>query len=76
MYHLILDTPTDSDASAKYVSDKDYPKYAGVDGKPIFFNWDKEFRVATDFVIMYPKVYVKASEPLTSLSNLSRSYIH
>lgn len=75
MYHLVLDRPTDSDASIKYVSGSDYPKFAGVEGRPIFFSWDKEFRIATEYVIMYPKVYVKESEPLTSKANLSRCYI-
>lgn len=75
MYHLVLDRPTDSDSSIRYVSDKDHPKYAGVNGDPLFFNWDKEFRIATEYVIMYPKVYVKASKPFKPDEILKRCYI-
>jgi hypothetical protein len=75
MYHLVLDRPSDSDESIKFVSDTDYPKFAGVDGNPLFFNWDKEFRIATDYVIMYPKVYVRASEPFNTKKQLTRCYV-
>ena len=75
MYHLVLDRPTDADESVRYVSDDDKPMYATVQGNPIFFNWDKEFRVALDYTIIYPKIYVKESEPYTLRTKLERNYI-
>lgn len=76
MYHLILDRPTDSGESVKYVSCDDKPLYATVNGNPVFFNWDKEFRIATEYTIMYPKIYVKASKPYKVRQSLERCYIH
>lgn len=74
MYHLLLDRKYQEDR-VKYVSDKDYPKYATVNGEPVFFNFDKEFRIAIEYTIIYPKIYVKKSKPYRIKDKIKRSYI-
>lgn len=61
MYHLLIDKS--SKDGVRFVNDTDNKTYATVNGSPVFFNWDKEFRIAIEFTIMFPKIYVKKSIP-------------
>lgn len=62
MFHLLIDKQTEE--GIKFVSDHNYPKFASIDSNPIYFDDHKNFRIATDFTIIYPKVYVRDSIPL------------
>ena len=78
MFHLLLTTDgtVSEKDKVKFVSDHHHPKFSSVEGYPIFFDHDKEFRLAVDYVIMYPKVYVRTSIPLLSVHfPLSKGYI-
>ena len=63
MYHLILDLKGTSDG-VRFVAEHDFPKFASIDYHPIFFDSEKNFRIATDYTIIYPKVYVRHSIPV------------
>jgi hypothetical protein len=78
MYHLILDRNDFSKGARliKFVSAKDYPKFASVDNNPIIFGRDKMFYVATEYTIIYPKVFVRAYKPLHAKDVITRGYIH
>ena len=68
MYHLLLDRAASEDG-VRFVNDTDKTRYAAVNGSPIFFDWDQEFRIAIEFTIMYPKIYVKKSIPFFEGAN-------
>jgi hypothetical protein len=63
MYHLLLDRKG-KDNGVRFVADHDYPKFASYEYHPVFFDDDKNFRIATDFTIIYPKIYVRESIPV------------
>jgi hypothetical protein len=63
MYHLLLDKVTE-ESGVRFVHGTDYPKFAGVEYNPIFFDENKNFRVAVDYIIVYPKIYVRTSIPV------------
>lgn len=76
MYHLLL-PKANKDKGVKFVSDHNHPKFASIDSKPIFFNDDKEFCLALNYVIIYPKVYVIKSIKLKKEDlPLEISYLH
>lgn len=76
MFHLLL-PKSNEEKGVKFVSDHNYPKFASIDSLPVFFNDDKEFCLATSFVIIYPKVYVTKFIKLKKEDlPLEISYIH
>lgn len=76
MYHLLLNK-LDEGTRIKFVSDSNYPAFATLLGNPVFFDFDKKFRMAIDYTIIYPKIYVKKSIPVKKdLLPLNRSYLN
>jgi hypothetical protein len=76
MYHLILDS-LDKGGSIRYASVVQYPKYATINGHPVFYlPLDKQFFIALDYTIVYPKIYVRKYMEVESLNGLKRSYLH
>jgi len=61
MYHLLVLTKTE----VKFASSHNKPKYAGLNGNPIFI-FDNEVHEAIDYVIVYPKLYVTTSMRLVT----------
>jgi len=77
MYHLLLDR-LGSAEGVRFVNGEDCnPKFLTVGGNPVFFNWDKEFCVALDYTVIFPKVYVRKSVLLSKHETkvMSRQYI-
>lgn len=77
MYHLLLDR-IGTNTGVRFVNGDDpNPKFITVCGKPVFFNWDKEYCIALDYTIIFPKLYVKKAVLLTKyeIKRLSRQYI-
>jgi hypothetical protein len=76
MYHLLLNR-VGTDKGIKYVRSNKSFGYLSVDNFPIFFNMHKEFCVALDYTIIYPKIYVAQSVKLSEyqVKSLSRSFI-
>jgi len=76
MYHLLLNK-LGTTTGIKFVSNSNYPLFASLLYGPVFFDSDKNFRIAIDYTIVYPKIYVKKSvEVKRELLPLSRSFIH
>lgn len=78
MFHLLLNlNKSIDDTNIRFVGSHDFPKFAAIEGHPVFFDNDKNFKLATDFTIVYPKVYIRESIPLeTKFLPLERGYIH
>lgn len=78
MFHLLLNLDKATPGpDIRFVSEHDQPMFTGIDGHPVFFDHDKNFKLATDFIIIYPKVYVRASIMLdTKHLPLERVYLH
>jgi hypothetical protein len=63
MYHLLLDLHG-AKGGIRFVASHDHPKFASIEYHPVFFDENKNFRIATDFIIVYPKIYVRQSIPV------------
>ena len=75
MYHLLLNR-FDEATTIKFCADAHYPKFATIHDQPVFFDHDKNFMLAIDYTIIYPKIYVKHAIPFKQeYLPLNRSYI-
>ena len=74
IYHL-LRYSTKTPDQIRFVTYFERPRFAGVNGNPIFFSDNQQFRVAIDYTIIYPKVYVKKSVPLDMVRDIQLCYI-
>lgn len=77
MYHLIRYTKTSPD-NVRFVHYSENPKYTAINGRPIFFSDTKELCIATEYTIIYPKVYVRRYVPMGAIDieELQNAYIH